>query len=70
MSWSCTEDQHYTGSQWALWRHSISPHLVPSYPPGLRDLKRPVPALNLNVHVLKVLHMTRVLGLLQSLEID
>ena len=20
-SWSCTEDQHYTGSQWALWWH-------------------------------------------------
>ena len=37
---------------------------------GLRDLKRAAPALNFNVHVLRVLHTTRVLGLPQAIEID
>ena len=70
VTWSCTEDQHYTrvpvGSVVAA--HLTTPGSLLSS--GLRDLKRAVPALNLNVHVLKVLHMTRVLGLPQAIEID
>ena len=70
VTWSCTEDQNYTrvpvGSVVAA--HLTTPGSLLSS--GLRDLKRAAPALNFNVHVLRVLHTTRVLGLPQAIETD
>ena len=69
VTWSCTEDQNYTRAPvGAVVAHLITPGSLLSS--GLRDLRRAAHGLNLNVHMLRVLHTTRVLGLPQAIETD